>query len=220
MFIRNFAAAAGTVVILSASAFAFTSPANALTMKECSAKYQALKDAGTLGNVKWNDFRKTQCAENGASPATPPAKSTQKPETTKKPDTAKKTDTKNTGAAGLTMKQCSAKYQAAKDAGQANGIKWQDFRKAECGPGADSVALSTDGAKEPPAPTKAAPKGVKFPTSVSPKFASETPGKARMRTCLEQYHALKDANALGGLKWIQKGGGYYSLCNAQLKGKS
>ncbi|ENT79120.1 hypothetical protein H721_00651 [Brucella ovis IntaBari-2006-46-332] len=41
-----------------------------------------------------------------------------------------------------------------------------------------------------------------------------------MHTCLDQYHALKDANALGGLKWVQKGGGYYSLCNARLKGNS
>ena len=38
-----------------------------------------------------------------------------------------------------------------------------------------------------------------------------------MHTCLEQYYANKDANALGGLKWIQKGGGFYSLCNAKLK---
>ena len=48
--------------------------------------------------------------------------------------------------------------------------------------------------------------------------ASETPAKGRMHTCLDQYYALKDANALGGLKWIQKGGGFYSLCNAKLKG--
>jgi hypothetical protein len=28
----------------------------------------------------------------------------------------------------------------------------------------------------------------------------------------------KATNANGGLKWIQKGGGYYSECNKQLKG--
>ncbi|MDR3464994.1 MAG: hypothetical protein P4M07_03530, partial [Xanthobacteraceae bacterium] len=37
-------------------------PAQALTMQECSAKYKAAKDAGTLGDQKWNDFRKSQCA--------------------------------------------------------------------------------------------------------------------------------------------------------------
>ena len=62
-----------------------------------------------------------------------------------------------------------------------------------------------------------APKGVTFPTAISPKFANETPAKGRMHTCLEQYYANKDANTLNGLKWIQKGGGFYSLCNAKLK---
>jgi hypothetical protein len=53
---------------------------------------------------------------------------------------------------------------------------------------------------------------------LSRKYSNETPGKARMHTCLDQYYANKDADTLNGLRWIQKGGGYYSLCNAQLKG--
>jgi hypothetical protein len=53
---------------------------------------------------------------------------------------------------------------------------------------------------------------------VSPKYTNESAGKARMHTCLDQYNANKAANANGGLKWIQKGGGYYSECNKQLKG--
>lgn len=214
MSIRTITAMAGTAIILGASAFAFSSPANALTMKECSTKYQAAKDAGTLGDVKWNDFRKAQCGDDAAAaPVAAPA--------TKAAAPAKKAAASNDDSAkGLTMKQCSAKYQAAKDAGTDGGAKWNDFRKAECGPGADAVALSTDGNSEPAAPTTAAPKGVKFPSAVSAKFSSESPGKARMHTCLEQYHAAKDANALGGLKWVQKGGGYYSLCNARLKGNS
>ena len=36
-------------------------PAQALTMKECSAKYKEAKDAGSLNGMKWNDFRKAQC---------------------------------------------------------------------------------------------------------------------------------------------------------------
>ncbi len=43
-------------------------PAQALTAQECSAKYQAAKAAGTLGDQKWNDFRKAQCGAD-ASPA-------------------------------------------------------------------------------------------------------------------------------------------------------
>ena len=39
-----------------------------------------------------------------------------------------------------------------------------------------------------------------------------------MHTCLDQYNANKVASANGGLKWIEKGGGYYSECNKRLKG--
>src|SRR5215831_15415899 len=46
-------------------------PAHALSMHECSAKYQAAKTAGTLNGMKWNEFRKTQCgAEATAAPTT------------------------------------------------------------------------------------------------------------------------------------------------------
>jgi hypothetical protein len=53
---------------------------------------------------------------------------------------------------------------------------------------------------------------------VSPKYATESAGKARMHTCLDQYRANQASNGNGGLKWIQKGGGYYSECNRRLKG--
>ena len=216
MLIRSLAGLAGTALVATIAAMATTAPANALTMQECSAKYQAAKDAGTLGGLNWNDYRKAQCGSD--TPAEAPAKAakSQKDAPAKKP-------AKAAAAAepkSLTMQQCGAKYQAAKDAGVDNGMKWNDFRKAECGPGADLTALSTDGDREPPAPTAAAPRGVTFPRNVSAKFSHESAGKARMHTCLEQYHALKDKNALNGLKWIQKGGGYYSLCNARLKGTS
>ena len=61
------------------AAFAVTSQAHALTAQECSAKYQAAKTAGTLGDQKWNDFRKAQCgadataAPAAATPAAAPA---------------------------------------------------------------------------------------------------------------------------------------------------
>jgi murein DD-endopeptidase MepM/ murein hydrolase activator NlpD len=192
-------------------AAAADSTAKGLTAKECSAKYQAAKTAGTLNGMKWNDFRKTECAA-GASAAA---------------DTTKPATTKAAAAAadgkGLTMAECSTKYQAAKTANTLGGKKWNDFRKSECGASAsddDSVPAPSEASytSEPAKPTTVAPKGVTFPTAISAKYASETPGKGRMHTCLDQYYALKDANALGGLKWIQKGGGFYSLCNAKLKG--
>jgi len=121
-------------------------------------------------------------------------------------------------AQALTAQECSAKYQAAKTAGTLGGQKWNDFRKAQCG--ADATAepdVSEATNEEPEKSTVAAPSGVKFPTAISSKYSSEKPGKARMHTCVDAYHENKNANTLNGLKWIQKGGGYYSLCNAKLK---
>jgi hypothetical protein len=57
-----------------------------------------------------------------------------------------------------------------------------------------------------------------FPSAVDAKYAKESAGKGRMHSCLDQYNANKATNGNGGLKWIQKGGGYYSECNKKLKG--
>lgn len=128
-------------------------------------------------------------------------------------------------AQALTTQECSAKYQAAKAAGTLNGQKWNDFRKAQCG--ADAAAAP---AAAPAAPKEAEAKPKKpeaapmpsgpaiFPMAVDPKYSKETAGKARMHTCVDQYKANKATNANGGLKWIEKGGGYYSECNKKLKG--
>jgi uncharacterized protein YecT (DUF1311 family) len=57
-----------------------------------------------------------------------------------------------------------------------------------------------------------------FPKGISPIYAQEPEGKARMHTCVDQYNANKAINASGGLKWIEEtGGGYYSVCNERLK---
>jgi hypothetical protein len=115
------------------------------------------------------------------------------------------------------MKECGAKYQAAKTSGTLGGQSWSEFRKTQCGPdAAASPAAATPAAAAPAAPR--APGNAVFPTAVSPKYTNESAGKARMHTCLDQYNANKATNANGGLKWIQKGGGYYSECNKQLKG--
>ena len=141
------------------AALAVSAPAQALTMQECSAKYQAAKTADTLNGMKWNDFRKSQCAAE-ATPAAAPA----------------------TPAAPAAPKQAEAKPAA-------------------------------------PVAAPALPSGPAiFPIAVSPKYSQESAGKARMHSCLDQYNANKATNANGGLKWIQKGGGYYSECNKRLKG--
>src|SRR6202023_1671437 len=81
MTIRYAAICAGAV--LAAVALQGTS-AQALTMTECSAKYKAAKDAGSLNGMKWNDFRKAQCGSDAAAPApttasAPPAAPAPKP---------------------------------------------------------------------------------------------------------------------------------------------
>jgi hypothetical protein len=143
-------------------------------------------------------------------------------------------------AQALTAQECSAKYQAAKTAGTLAGQKWNDFRKAQCGSDAAAAPAATPAAAPaaaPAAPKEAAAKPKKeaapatpaaapaapagpavYPSAVDPKYSKETAGKARMHTCVDQYNANKAGSGNGGLKWIQKGGGYYSECTKKLKG--
>jgi hypothetical protein len=143
-------------------------------------------------------------------------------------------------AQALTAQECSAKYQAAKTAGTLAGQKWNDFRKAQCGADAAAATPATAPAAAPAPAPAAAPKEAKkeakkeaapapapaaapsgpavFPSAVDPKYSKESEGKARMHTCVDQYNANKAGNGNGGLKWIQKGGGYYSECTKKLKG--
>jgi len=107
--------------------------------------------------------------------------------------------------------------------------KWNDFRKAQCG--ADATAVAPAGAtagapkeaKKESAKKEAAASAVPsgpavYPNAVDPKYSKEKASRARMHTCVDQYNANKATNANGGLKWIQKGGGYYSECSKKLKG--
>lgn len=72
MLVRSSTFRAGTLV--AAMFAAHVSTAHALTMKECSAKYRAAQEAGTLSGTKWNDFRKAECgADASAAPTNAPA---------------------------------------------------------------------------------------------------------------------------------------------------
>jgi hypothetical protein len=143
-------------------------------------------------------------------------------------------------AQALTSQECSAKYQAAKKDGSLGTTKWNDFRKAQCGADATPAAAPTAAAPAAPPPAaepKAAAKkeaapaaapaptmptmpmgNAVFPNAVDAKYAKESAGKARLHTCVDQYNANKTTNGNAGLKWIEKGGGYYSECNKKLKG--
>jgi hypothetical protein len=115
-------------------------------------------------------------------------------------------------AQALTMTECSAKYKESKAANSLNGMKWNDFRKSQC----DLAPSKRSSAKSAPAGTAVATNAV-FPSAVDAKYSKEKPGRARRKTCLDQYKANKASDVNGGLKWLQKGGGYYSQCVKKLK---
>jgi hypothetical protein len=166
------------MILVSASAFALAglsaSPTLALTMKECSVKYQEARKANTLKGQKWNDFRKAQCGDDDASEA---------------------------DAASAVTEPAAPAAPATAPAAPAR-------------PATASTAATTP-ARPAAAPTRGRP--AVFPRAVAEKYSSESPGRARLKTCADQYNANKEKNANGELKWIEKGGGYWSQCNAKLK---
>jgi hypothetical protein len=100
--------------------------------------------------------------------------------------------------AALSAPACSVRFLEAKVAGKLGGRAYADYRRDECGE-KDTTAV--------------------FPTAIAPKYASEKDlDKARKQTCADQFTANKATNANGGLKWIDKDGGYYGECASRLKG--
>ena len=98
----------------------------------------------------------------------------------------------------LSTPACSLRFLEAKVAGKLSGRTWADFRRDECGE-KETTAV--------------------FPTAISPKYSNEKDiDKARKQTCADQFTANKASNANGGLKWIEKEGGYYGECVSRLKG--
>ncbi len=139
-----------------------------------------------------------------------------------------------------TMKECSVKFQAAKQGGTLNGADWKTFRATQCSKTASAAASapasgSPVAAADPAATTAAAVPSpatkrstssgdtpvatgnASFPGKIDAKYASLTPGRARMKTCDDQYKLNKANGGNGGMKWLQKGGGYYSACVKHLK---
>jgi hypothetical protein len=92
---------------------------------------------------------------------------------------------------------CYVKFLETKVAGKLNGKKWTDYRRDVCGEHEITAV---------------------FPTVIAPKYASETDlDKARTKTCADQFTVNKASNGNGGLKWVEKDGGYYAECINRLK---
>src|SRR5258708_40044476 len=83
-------------IVAGFAAFAAAAPAQALTMQECSEKYKAAKDGGTLNGQKWNDFRKAEC---GADATAPPAAAPAAPAEPKAAEAKPKKEVKETAPA-------------------------------------------------------------------------------------------------------------------------
>jgi hypothetical protein len=116
-----------------------TAPAQALTMQECSAKYQAAKTAGTLNGQKWNDFRKSECAADAAAtPAAAPSPAAEaKPKAAPAAPPAAPVITGNAVFPSAVdpkfanekphmqrMHTCSAQWQANKANNTTGGMRW------------------------------------------------------------------------------------------------
>jgi len=108
------------------------------------------------------------------------------------------TETAPAKKSALSIPACSVRYLEGKVEGKLKGVKWVDFRRDECG-AKDTTAV--------------------FPTAIAPKYSTEKDlDKARTLTCADQFKANKASDANGGLKWIEKDGGYYGECVIRLKG--
>lgn len=83
---------------------ALAAPASALSLKECSAKYQAAKTAKTLNGQSWNDFQRFQCNDDAPKADAKPAAAAAKDAT--------KADAKPAAAAAKEATKADAKPAA------------------------------------------------------------------------------------------------------------
>jgi hypothetical protein len=155
---------------------------------------RAAMATGTSANAGSASVLLAQAAEPAAS-ATTPAPDSKAPPAVAAPSNPTSTAIVVKPAPSVTG--CGLKYLTAEVAGKLKGRKWKEFREEECG------AVTTQAV---------------FPSAIAPKYSGESPDKARTLTCADQFTANKATNANDGLKWIEKGGGYYSECVSRLKG--
>jgi hypothetical protein len=213
-------------------------------MAECSAKFKAAKAAGTDGGLKWNDFRKAQCAADAAAApaATAPAAAV-----------AAAPAAVATADSGSKLKECSAAWKAMKAAGTVPaGMKWKEFVAAGCqapaasaAPAAPAPKMAAPAAPAPkmaapavpvvpaapaaaatkmaapaakmaaPAATAAAPAaGDMLDKNGKPMSAGEAAKVSRQRACGVKWKAAK---AAGTLPAGQTWPQFYSACNKELK---
>ena len=101
-------------------------------------------------------------------------------------------------ASALTMTECSVKFKAAKAAGTDGGLKWNDFRKAQCGTDAADPAAAAA-----PAPAKPAKAATTAPAATAAAPATMASGSF-MKDCSTAWKSMKAANTTpAGMTWKQ-----------------
>ena len=181
----------------------------------CSEKYQAAKAAGTLNGEAWPQFYSKCAAETKANPPAAAAAPPAAPVVAAPPPPAPVVAAPPPPAPAPVVEAPAPPPPAPAPIAEAPPPPVVTPPAVTPPP----VNPLKKPATKPVAPaTAAAPSTAVFPTAIAPAYANEKPGKARMKTCDDQYKANKATNANGGLKWIQKGGGYWSECNKRLKG--
>jgi hypothetical protein len=177
-----------------------TAPVSALGLKDCSDAYSAAKAAGKAGTKTFAEFQKSDCGPDAKPVAAPAAAAAPAAVAPAKPAPAAKAAT----APAATPAPAAAPAATTPPA---------------TAPIAKSAKITSKPKTEKPvvaAPTVPVT-GPVFPTAMSASAKGKKPSKARLATCVEQYRANKATNANGGLKWIQKSGGYWSQCNKKMK---
>ena len=107
-------------------AWAWTVPAQALTMHECSVKYKQDQSAGKLQGMGWNAFRKAEC---GSDAAVSSATTTAAPVSAVQAGravfpSAVSSKYANQSAGKARMHTCLDQYRANKASGGNGSLKW------------------------------------------------------------------------------------------------
>jgi hypothetical protein len=177
----------------------------------CGGKYQDAKAADTLKGETWPQFYSRCVAETTASP--PAAEATAAPAAAPPAPAAVATPAPAPAPVAATPEPAPAPVAAAPEAPPV---------AAPVTPPAITPPPVNPNKQPAPEPRgqamAAAPSTAVFPSAISSAHAGEKPDIARRKTCLDQFKANKATNANGGLKWIQKVGGYWKECDKHLKG--
>ena len=160
--------------------------------RNAARNFKAAKDAGTLGGMTWNEFRKAGCVAKTAA-----AKPAIKKEAARVAPAAEDHD-------GQRRRNAARATSRRRAAGTLGAMTWNEFRSAGC----PTTIAKQSGSMLPTM-------GSIFPTTIARKYAGQTAGKARMLTCRDQYRANKAAG-ITEPRWTEEGGGYYSECNKRL----